>query len=182
MGRIKWKNHLLLIITSFVVIPVFLSGCLDKKVERPLRIAISKAGPGAHYDNYAQWFKIQDSTIVIFNLYELPEDSALFILETCDGLVLSGGPNMHPGFYGGYINNEVPFTLDLPRDSLEFKLIEKAVELNLPVLGICRGLQIMNVSFGGSLVFDIPTEVKSEIWHKCPDKNNLLINPDMKCH
>lgn len=166
----KTRFHVFILFQLFI--PVILFGCLGNEVQRPLKIAVSKAGPGDHYGKYAQWLQIQDTTLKIINCFDLPHDSAIQVLEYCDGLLLTGGPDVHPDFYGGELKKDVPFTIDLRRDSLEFMLIEKALELNLPVLAICRGLQIMNVSQGGTLIFDIPTETENKVFHRCPDKNN----------
>jgi putative glutamine amidotransferase len=55
------------------------------------------------------------------------------------------------------------------RDTLEFALIKKAMLLELPVLGICRGEQILNVAFGGSLIVDIPEDYDAKHLHRCDD-------------
>jgi len=76
------------------------------------------------------------------------------IVGRLDGILLSGGGDMHPRYY-----NEEPIpengTPDELRDRYDVTLIKSAVEYQLPVLGICRGMQVINTVFGGSLYQDI---------------------------
>ena len=72
----------------------------------------------------------------------------------CAGLLLPGGGDMEPWRYGQ--DNLASRNLDPERDALELDLIRLFVSLGKPVLGICRGMQSINVSFGGTLLQDIP--------------------------
>jgi putative glutamine amidotransferase len=67
------------------------------------------------------------------------------------GLVLTGGPDVDPALYGETRQPETD-TPDSERDALELSLLEEALPRDVPVLAICRGLQILNVSQGGSLI------------------------------
>lgn len=76
-------------------------------------------------------------------------------LESVQGLLLTGGADIHPSYYGGSL--EVPnLVLDQARDASEFALVKGALERDLPILGICRGMQVINVALGGGLLPDIP--------------------------
>lgn len=77
-----------------------------------------------------------------------PEFSAEY-----DGLVLCGGSDIDPKYYGEDITDSV--NIDEKRDKAEFELFKKFVEAKKPILGICRGCQLINVAFGGSLYQDI---------------------------
>ncbi len=70
-----------------------------------------------------------------------------------DGLILMGGKDIHPDHYGGKVKENYPYFLD--RDELEFSMLQKAVKDKKPVLGICRGAQLVNIHFGGSLFLDV---------------------------
>ena len=71
-------------------------------------------------------------------------------IETVDKLILSGGQNVHPSFYGEEITIESD-DYNLERDQFELALLKEAVRQNKPVLAICRGVQLVNVAFGGTL-------------------------------
>lgn len=73
-------------------------------------------------------------------------------LATVDGLVIGGGDDISPTLYGGEIRAEV--RLDPARDALERRLAEEALGRGIPVLGICRGAQMLNVALGGTLHAD----------------------------
>ena len=70
-----------------------------------------------------------------------------------DGLILCGGNDINPGYYKEEINGSV--NIDEKRDKAEFVLAEAFIEKKKPIMGICRGLQLLNVIFGGSLHQDI---------------------------
>lgn len=73
--------------------------------------------------------------------------------DSLDGLIVSGGDDIHPSLYG---EQEMPKAhYDQERDALEQKHIQQAMKRSLPILGICRGYQLMNVVSGGELHVDI---------------------------
>lgn len=80
------------------------------------------------------------------------------VIRTLDGLLLSGGSDLAPKYYGEEPRPELDFTLP-DRDEFEMILIEKALERDIPVFGICRGMQVLNVALGGTLYQDLPSQV-----------------------
>ncbi|MFB2705740.1 gamma-glutamyl-gamma-aminobutyrate hydrolase family protein [Marinobacter shengliensis] len=77
-----------------------------------------------------------------------------------DGLVLSGGTHVHPNRYGQ--QPQVTARYDLKRDETDFRLLKQAEEIDIPVLGICRGAQFINVFHGGSLCQNVtPLRMKT---------------------
>lgn len=80
------------------------------------------------------------------------------LLEGLDGLVLSGGADVDPARYHHAAHPNLG-TVEPLRDAFELALIAEARDRTIPVLGICRGLQIMNVALGGTLWQDLPAEV-----------------------
>jgi putative glutamine amidotransferase len=94
-------------------------------------------------------------------------DDSLF--DALDGVVLPGGPDPHPSAWGEPVH---PTTLvDERRDTLEYALLAGALERGVPVLGVCRGLQLINVALGGTLVQDLPT---GPLDHRGPFDRTLL--------
>jgi putative glutamine amidotransferase len=86
------------------------------------------------------------------------------VFDRLDGLLLSGGPDVNPKFYG-----EQPLPtlgeVDEGLDQLEMEAARFAFRKNLPILGICRGIQVLSVSQGGALYQDIPSQVRDSIGH-----------------
>ena len=155
-------------ITFLLAIFLILSaGC---SVEPDTRIAISRGSNSPGYEKYEEWINSIDPEIECIDMYELDKDQAVRMLETCSGLILSGGPDVHPSNFGeGHDTSRC--SIDEWRDTLEFALIKKAKEMKMPVLGICRGMQILNVAYGGSLIIDIPEDTDSEITHQYKNKD-----------
>jgi putative glutamine amidotransferase len=90
----------------------------------------------------------------------LPPDPCLLedpgqALEMIDGLVLTGGADIDPAFYGQQAHAETVDTVP-ERDAFEIALTRAAIERDLPVLGICRGMQLINVARGGTLLQHLP--------------------------
>jgi putative glutamine amidotransferase len=94
----------------------------------------------------------------------MTEDAALAILDAVDGLVLTGGEDVDPARFGAPRNPATGPANDL-RDRIELALAKEAAARKLPTLAICRGVQVLNVALGGTLVQDIPSEVESTINH-----------------
>lgn len=87
-----------------------------------------------------------------------------------DGVVLAGGVDVDPARYGVDVPHPT-VEVDPRRDSTEFAVFEAARRRSIPTLGICRGMQLLNVALGGTLHQDIPTEHPSEITHNVPGKH-----------
>jgi putative glutamine amidotransferase len=129
-----------------------------------ITIGFSRASGEAKYQLYVNWLKSVYPSFEYINFYGMDITDALAKLERCSGLVLTGGVDVHPSYYGRS-EEENRCELDLSRDILEFALIEKALSLKLPIMAICRGEQILNVSQGGDLIVDIPVDYGKNLIH-----------------
>lgn len=112
---------------------------------------------GRMYDLYANWIRGTDEHIEIIRLgYSLDN---LKDVEVCQALVFTGGEDVHPKYYNKleYLPYCVPVDFDEKRDAFEWKLLQLAEKRALPILGICRGLQLINVYYGGTLIPDLPS-------------------------
>jgi len=89
-------------------------------------------------------------------------------------LVLCGGLDVHPARYGEAILPDAEVELNVERDELEWDLLDLARERRLPVWGVCRGIQVLNVYLGGSLWQDLPTQAPSPIDHSQTEPKDLL--------
>jgi len=135
------------------LIPIIV-GCTPIR-EKQIRIALTKASP-----NYINWIKKGDSSVIVVDLSNLKPAEAIQELNRCAGLVLTGGGDIDPALYKNDDKNEMCTDIDRDRDRLERSMIGEALSLKMPILGICRGEQILNVVMGGSLITDIPSYKK----------------------
>ena len=77
------------------------------------------------------------------------------MLDMLDGLILAGGSDVDPASYGAKPHPETT-GFNVARDQVELSLLSRAVERDIPVLAICRGMQLMNIAYGGDLVQHLP--------------------------
>lgn len=100
--------------------------------------------------------------------------------ENFDGVVLAGGVDVDPARYGIVENPHPTVEVDPARDTTEFAVFTAARRASVPTLGICRGMQLMNVALGGTLHQDIPTELPSDVTHnvkgKHPERRDHAVN------
>lgn len=113
-------------------------------------------------------------------------ESAKKVLSEIHGLLLTGGGDVDPVFYG---EERHPATEDAEpgRDEFELDLARRAVDSGVPLLAICRGAQVLNVATGGTLVQDIPSEVKTDLAHTIEQPKNapahdVAVVPGSKLH
>ena len=77
------------------------------------------------------------------------------LMRDIGGLLLCGGPDVHPERYGQKPDPDARLQLRPELDDLEFRVLEYALAKDMPVLAICRGMQVLNVAFGGRLIQDL---------------------------
>ncbi|CAF3531225.1 unnamed protein product [Rotaria socialis] len=114
----------------------------------------------ARYGNYERWMLDAPEKVDPIRLsYHL---SNLDDIEKCHGLILSGGEDVDPRRYKRPdLSGRIELTdIDEKRDDFEIEIIKYALQLKLPILAICRGMQLFNVYHGGTLLYDIPSMTK----------------------
>jgi putative glutamine amidotransferase len=85
-------------------------------------------------------------------------------MEILDGVLFTGGVDIAPYYYGENPINQLG-KISSRRDEFELSLFKRAYEKNIPILGICKGIQLINVALGGNLYQDIPTQIPSSLGH-----------------
>jgi putative glutamine amidotransferase len=103
----------------------------------------------------------------------LPEE----LLHRLAGLILAGGGDVHPRYFNQPLAGAEPESIDLKRDELELMLARRALAADLPLFGICRGCQLLNVAAGGGMVQHLPG-------HRSPSDrtamHEVLLQPDTR--
>ena len=112
-------------------------------------------GEGSKYFNYENWVKEEPGVEIIKLSYQ---ENNLSEIEKCQGVMLTGGSDINPRLYNqpDFLSYCDPNDIDEKRDEFEWKIMQHIEEYQKPLLGICRGLQIVNVFYGGTLIPDIP--------------------------
>ena len=116
-------------------------------------ITCSRLRPRAYYETYARAVAAAGGRPLLL----APDEADR--LEELDGLLLPGGPDIDPRLYGEEPDPDLG-SVDPELDRFEIDLVQRAVARNLPVLGICRGQQVINVALGGSLHQHLPEHDK----------------------
>jgi putative glutamine amidotransferase len=125
------------------------------KAKKKIGISFTKT----NFENYVNWFSPSDLSddLEIVKLSFM--DNNIDEINQCDAFVLTGGVDVDPSYYGGpeiYTNCPAKFQKD--RDQFEEKIYRYAQQNQLPLLAICRGLQLVNVLEGGKLIQDLGIE------------------------
>jgi putative glutamine amidotransferase len=129
-------------------------------MDRTTKIAVSRLAP-----NYEAWLRKLDPGLEIVDFDSRDAGDFRTRVRQFSGLVLTGGGDIHPSLYGNPDTEHYCQGVDSKRDDLEFSMLEAALICRLPILAICRGLQVLNVFLGGTLIPHIPA-LPGKLLHK----------------
>ncbi|MEY8354466.1 gamma-glutamyl-gamma-aminobutyrate hydrolase family protein [Lachnospiraceae bacterium 54-53] len=108
---------------------------------------------------------------------EASEEDLKQLAEDLDGFLFTGGPDVHPFLFGEETHAHCG-NVSEPRDRMELSLIPLVLEQRKPVLGICRGIQVLNIALGGNIWQDIPSQTEREF----PIAHSQPYSYRMPCH
>jgi len=135
-----------------------------------------------NFDLYVKWleyFKVE------YTVLDYTDKQVQTRFQEINGLILSGGIDIYPELYNDWETKEDVGKYNTFRDGFEYKLIEQSISRNIPILGICRGCQMLNINFNGSLIYDIPSirnvnhnKIDENImrWHKINILKDTLLH------
>jgi putative glutamine amidotransferase len=123
---------------------------------KQISIAVSRLAP-----NYEAWLQKLGPGLEIADFDGRDPGDFRRRIREFSGFVLTGGGDIHPSLYGNPDSEHYCQGIDIKRDELEFNMLEAALTYELPIFAICRGLQVLNVFLGGTLIPHI---------HALPDK------------
>ena len=132
-----------------------------------MKIGLTRTENPEKHQYYIDWLKANEDIEVVTLSAKDNNDNEL---NDCDALVLSGGSDIDPVFYGGQLHYpKAPEQWNRDRDVFELSLLQSALNQSKPVLGICRGMQLINVAFHGTMVQNLGVEL-NKIHEGNPDK------------
>lgn len=135
-----------------------------------MNLTIGITDTETRYPNYPAWIKGANSELEIIKLTIANKED----LSKCDGIVLSGGLDTHPKFYKNKrtLYPFSPLEFNETRDEFEISVFNYAQKKNIPVLAVCRGMQLVNIALGGDLIQDI--EENGKLNHRRLEDNDRM--------
>jgi putative glutamine amidotransferase len=116
------------------------------------------------YTNYIHVLEQIGATAVLITPAHSPA-AIDALIGMCSGLMLTGGEDVDPSFYGEKPSPALG-AVQRARDEMEFRAVTCAMQREIPIFGICRGAQLLNVHFGGTLYQDLATEAPGDLLHE----------------
>jgi putative glutamine amidotransferase len=147
-----------------------------------ITIGLTYTGSEAKHNNYVNWLNANDNIDIVKLSAE--DDNLQKVLEV-DGIVMSGGIDVHPKQYGSSITDypNAPEKFNEARDEFEIAVFNTAMQQALPILAICRGMQLVNCILGGDLQQDLGEE-KNQLHRLMEEgkKHDILITRGSLLH
>ncbi len=138
-----------------------------------MRIGITDTFNEDKFEQYIRWIRSLDDSIEIQKLTY--ENNGTGDVETLDGFILAGGGDVHPRYYEKEHELAKARGINDRRDEFEFAKISQVLDAEIPILGVCRGMQVMNVYLGGSLSVDLVSDGFNN--HTSPSGDHITNHP-----
>lgn len=129
-----------------------------------LLAAVDNDGTTTLFHPYAHAIE-QSGGIPLLLPYTESADVIARFVAMCDGICFTGGVDIAPAYYGEPMSEQCGEIQPL-RDAMEFAVLREVLATGKPILGICRGAQLLNVALGGTLYQDLPSERPSDVVHR----------------
>jgi putative glutamine amidotransferase len=145
----------------------FSASCQGSEGDAGMKIAISVSDKERDKDAESPYYRALLAVWVKREELELvsPSHPPIPNIKDYDGVLFAGGKDINPKYYQEAVKYPGLLQIDEKRDAFEFELFDRAYRHGLPILGICRGLQLINVKFGGTLYQDLNSEARVEHEH-----------------
>lgn len=117
---------------------------------------------GSSYNEIASYYNYD---LHILTGVQTNEDTSRDIIKSVDGVIFAGGDDFDPGLYGSDVYDLIE-EYSTAQDRSDLELLSLAIEEGKPILGICRGMQLINIYYGGSLYEDLPSQFGISISHR----------------
>lgn len=172
------------IILSLLLVITFLTGCNSSEANKPLENKEPKAKVGISWAAKEVDPDIQLYADAVIKAGGEPvflpichnEKEAREVLKKVDALILTGGDDIDPSLYNENINDNLEQIYPV-RDLSDISLLKVVLnDKNIPTLGTCRGMQLINVASGGTLYQDLPSQYNSEINHRDPERKEFVMH------
>lgn len=144
---------------STIIIFLLFSACQPKGQETTIILSVFNGD-----SSYINWASKNNSNLNIVEGISCKNIDSL--LATSSGIILTGGEDINPAFYNKKEYLSVCGRINHQRDSIEKIIFDYALNKHIPLLGICRGMQMTNVLLGGTLIPDIPSFIDTTIKHR----------------
>ncbi len=179
MKTLLLSHRFLLLLVIFSLF--FSCGITTKQADDILVIAISKERK-TEGKKYGEWLAHQQIPFRSIDLSLIAIDAIPDSLAKSHALLLTGGADIYPGRYGKESDTARCGVFDLERDAFEALAFQTAKKLGIPVLGICRGMQFINVTMGGTLWIDLPSDIGSGDLHRMGEEgwsdHEVIVMPE----
>ena len=161
-------RRFLRVIRNFILLAILIIGITFFLKSNKKKVLIIGSSPkiGSTYYNIANNYNYD---ITILTGIQTNTEASRDVIKSVDGVIFAGGEDFDPSIYGSNAYELVEnYSTDQDRSDLE--LLSLAIEENKPVLGICRGMQLINIYYGGSLYEDLPSQFGGNISHRGEEK------------